>query len=49
MLGVQRPGVTLAVQSLAERRLISTKRGRIAILNRKALEKSANGTYEANV
>ena len=39
MLGMPRPGVTLAVQALAKEGLISTKRGRITIIDRKALEK----------
>ena len=45
MLGTHRPGVTLALQSLEKTGLIATRRGRITILNRKALEKSSNGTY----
>ena len=45
MLGVQRPGVTLAVQSLERARLIRTARGVITIVNRKELEKMSNGTY----
>jgi CRP-like cAMP-binding protein len=49
MLGVPRPGVTLAVQALAQQRLISTKRGRITIINRKALEKNTDGTYNPDV
>jgi CRP-like cAMP-binding protein len=45
MLGVQRGGVTLAVQGLERADLISTRRGKITILDRKALEKKSNGTY----
>jgi CRP-like cAMP-binding protein len=45
MLGTQRPGVTIAVQALGERGLISTKRSRITIVDRKGLEKCSNGTY----
>ncbi len=45
MLGVQRGGVTLAVQALERADLISTRRGKITILDRKALEKKSNGTY----
>jgi CRP-like cAMP-binding protein len=45
MLGTHRPGVTLAVQALERERLITARRGSITILNRKGLEKRANGTY----
>jgi CRP-like cAMP-binding protein len=45
MLGVHRPGVTVAIQALERERLITKKRSRIVITNRKALEKRANGTY----
>jgi CRP-like cAMP-binding protein len=45
MLGTYRPGVTKAVQALEEEGLISARRGSIAILNRKSLEKRSNGTY----
>ena len=45
MLGTHRPGVTLALQALENAGLIATRRGRITIVNRKALEKSSNGTY----
>ncbi len=45
MLGTHRPGVTLAVQALEDAGLISARRSRITILNRKGLEKRSNGTY----
>jgi CRP-like cAMP-binding protein len=45
MLGTHRPGVTLALQSLERAGLITTRRGRVTILDRKALQKSSNGTY----
>ena len=45
MLGVTRPGVTVAVQSFERRRLIAKKRGSIVILNRAGLEKLAGATY----
>ena len=45
MLGTHRPGVTLAVQALEKERLITARRASITILNRKGLEKRANGTY----
>jgi CRP-like cAMP-binding protein len=45
MLGTHRPGVTLAVQALEDAGLISARRSRITIRNRKGLEKRSNGTY----
>jgi CRP-like cAMP-binding protein len=45
MLGVQRSGVTVALQALERTGLISHRRGAITILDREALEKSSNGTY----
>ena len=45
MLGVQRSGVTLAVQALEADRLIAARRGRISIRDRAKLEKKSNGTY----
>ena len=45
MLGSPRPGVTLAVQALENEGLIAARRGRITVVNRKALEKRSNGTY----
>ena len=45
MLGVQRSGVTLAVQALEQDELIEARRGRISILDRAGLEKKSNGTY----
>ena len=45
MLGVRRPGVTVAIQQLEREGVIARTRGRIAITNRKALEKRSNGTY----
>jgi CRP-like cAMP-binding protein len=45
MLGTHRPGVTLALHELKQQGLIAHKRGKITILDRKALEKSSNGTY----
>jgi CRP-like cAMP-binding protein len=47
MLGTHRPGVTAALQALERASLITTRRSRITILNRKALEKNSNGTYVA--
>ena len=44
MLGVTRPGVTVAVQSLEQKGLIARKRSSIVILDREALEKLSNGT-----
>src|SRR5207253_1903221 len=45
MLGTHRPGVTIAVQALEKAGLITTRRSQITIVDRKALEKSSNGTY----
>jgi len=45
MLGVQRPGVTVALQELERRGFIGHKRGMITIFDRSALEKCSNGTY----
>jgi CRP-like cAMP-binding protein len=45
MLGSPRPGVTLAVQALEKEGLIDAKRRSITILDRKNLEKRANGAY----
>jgi CRP-like cAMP-binding protein len=45
MLGAQRGGVTLAVHALERAGLISTRRAKITIVDRKALEKKSNGTY----
>ena len=45
MLGVQRPGVTIAVQTLEANRLIRAKRGSITVLNRTGLEAIADSAY----
>lgn len=45
MLAVQRPGVTLALQSLEARGLIQTLRGTVIIKDRKGLMRGSNGTY----
>lgn len=45
MLGVRRPGVTIAVQELQRAGVIAQRRGRIVITDRAALEKLSNGTY----
>jgi len=45
MLGTHRPGVTIAVQALEKAGLITTRRSHITIVDRKALERSSNGTY----
>src|SRR6267154_4749372 len=46
MLGTHRPGVTIALQALERAGLIHTKRRSITILDRKKLEKRANGAYD---
>jgi CRP-like cAMP-binding protein len=48
MLGTQRPGVTIALHGLERGGLITTRRGAITILDRKALEENSNGTYLAS-
>ncbi|MBZ9936934.1 Crp/Fnr family transcriptional regulator [Mesorhizobium sp. BR1-1-16] len=45
MLGVRRPGVTVALQILEGRGLIRAVRSRIHILDREGLEESAKGFY----
>jgi DNA-binding MarR family transcriptional regulator len=44
-LGVQRPGVTMAVNELEGRGLIEAHRGQISIVDRPALIKLTNGAY----
>lgn len=45
MLGANRPGVTLAVRSLAAAGLVRHARGRITVLDRAGLEAAAGGSY----
>ena len=45
MLGVRRPGVTVAINSLEHRGLIRSNRGAVGIIDRKGLEVSASGIY----
>jgi len=45
MLGVQRSGVTIALNELEGRNLIRGKRGLVTILDRPTLEKLTNGSY----
>src|SRR5260221_10608089 len=47
MLGVRRPGVTIALSLLEKSGLIRAHRGLITILDRRALEKMSNGAYGA--
>lgn len=47
MLGVRRPGVTVAIQALERRGLIENRRGLIAIIDREGLKKCSNGAYGA--
>jgi len=46
MLGVRRPGVTMAMQGLEREGVVARKRGHVVIIDRQALEKMSNGTYE---
>src|SRR5215213_5482214 len=45
MLGVQRPGVTLAIQALESNGLIRAKRGSLLVLERTKLEEVAGDAY----
>jgi CRP-like cAMP-binding protein len=45
MLGVMRPGVTVALLELERRGLIARRRGFIVILDRNTMEEMSNGTY----
>ena len=45
MLGVRRPGVTVALDQLEKEGFIQAKRGRITILDRTGLRKISNGAY----
>jgi CRP-like cAMP-binding protein len=47
MLGVRRPGVTVALDMLEKDGLIRAKRGTVVILNRTGLRKISNGAYGA--
>jgi CRP-like cAMP-binding protein len=45
MLGVHRPGVTVAIHSLEGRKLIRGERGRISIIDRAGLQQLAGASY----
>jgi CRP-like cAMP-binding protein len=47
MLGVRRPGVTLALKLLENTGLIHTNRGSLTIVDREGLEECSNGAYGA--
>ena len=47
MLGVRRPGVTIALNPLVSRGFVQTSRGVISIVDREGLEAAANGAYGA--
>ena len=45
MLGTARPGVTIALQELERRGLVTHRRGTVTIIDRDGLMKSSNGAY----
>lgn len=45
MLGVRRPGITVALKSLSDMGLVQTDRRAIGVIDRKGLMKAANGAY----
>ena len=45
MLGVQRPGITVALQTLESKHLIGSQRGEVQVKDRDGLMKLAKGTY----
>lgn len=48
MLGVRRPGVTVALQIIEGRGLVQSRRGEVIIRDRKGLVDLANGSYGAS-
>jgi CRP-like cAMP-binding protein len=47
MLGVRRPGVTVALNFLGKQGLVRAQRGAISIIDRKGLQEAANDAYGA--
>lgn len=47
MLGVRRPGITVAMNDLEQQGIIETRRGTVLIKDRSKLEEAANGSYGA--
>jgi CRP-like cAMP-binding protein len=47
MLGVRRPGVTVALSLLEKKGLVHAKRSAVVIINREGLRKISNGAYGA--
>jgi CRP-like cAMP-binding protein len=45
MLGTRRPGITTAISLLEKAKIISSSRGKVTVLDRHALEETANGSY----
>jgi CRP-like cAMP-binding protein len=45
MLGVRRPGVTEALQTLKRRKLIDNRRNQIVVLDRQGIEQTAGNSY----
>ena len=46
-LGVRRPGVTMALHELQTRGMVLTSRGHVEVVDRTALQETANGLYGA--
>ena len=46
MLGVRRSGVTVALNAIERKGVISLTRGQILITDREGLKASANGSYD---
>lgn len=47
MMGVRRPGITIALNAFESRGMITARRGEVIIKDRRGLEEEANGSYGA--
>lgn len=45
ILGVRRPGVSIALKQLEQRGLVNNRRGSVVVVNRSGLEQLSNGSY----